>query len=87
MKEINLTITVISKSQFKHVLEVLNRLTYVKNIKPNYDTNKVVFSLDDEKNEMALQSELEKENLGEVLIRKKGFAKKKIFAFFEKREK
>ncbi len=87
MKEIYLTIRVTSKEQFKTLLAVLNGLVYVKNITPNSNNDTISFSLADEKQETALQNELKDAGLSDVLIRKKGLAKKKIFAYFEKREK
>lgn len=87
MKEINLTITVTSKSQFKPTLEALNRLTYVKNITPNPKKNTIGCFLIANKYRSILPHDLEKEGITEILIRQKGLAKKKIFAFFEKREK
>ncbi len=87
MKEINLTITVASKSQLESTFDILNRLTYVKNIALNSSNNTISFSLSEEKDEATLQNELKEKGLNDFLIRKKGLAKKKIFAYFEKREK
>lgn len=86
MKEIYLTITVTSQNQFKPTLNFLNRLTYVKDIKTNLKKNSISFYLVDEKDKSTLERDLATEGITEILIRQKGFAKKKIFAFFEKRE-
>ena len=87
MKEIILTITVTDKNQFEPTLEALNRLSYIKKITPDPKNNTIICFLIENKYKSMLPSDLAKEGITEILIRQKGFAKKRIFAFFEKRGK